>query len=145
VAVVVGRRLLQRLGDPLLDLLVGDRAGPARPRIIREPLQAFAHEPAHPLATRLLPDPQLLGDLLVARPLGTRQHDLGAQRQRLRGLGPPGPAHKRLPLVGGQYQGGLWSSSFGHDETLPHLCSELTTRDTSSVISKSTSTTSLWS
>src|SRR5215218_2514119 len=68
--------LLQGLGDHLLDLGVADRAGPARPRLIRQALQPPGHEPTPPLGHCRGPDAQLLGDRLVGRSLGARQHDL---------------------------------------------------------------------
>ena len=48
-----------------LDLLVGDRARRARPRLVDQPVQPTLHEPPPPLAHRLRRHPNLGGDLLI--------------------------------------------------------------------------------
>ena len=100
----VGRHLLQRGGDDLFHLVQQDRQRPARPRLISQPVQPLRGEPAAPFAHRRRIDPQAGGGLLVRRPLRAGQHDLGPQRQRLAGLGPPRPPRQLIPLLAGQHQ-----------------------------------------
>ena len=80
------------LHDHLLDLLVGDRPRPPRPRLIAQPVKPMLGEAVAPLGDHRATGPQLLGDLGVRQARGRQQHDPRAQRQRLRGRAPPRPA-----------------------------------------------------
>jgi len=73
------------------------RGAPAA--LIRQPGQPISHEPGTPFTHHLRSYRQLRGHGLVCRALGTGQHDLGSQRQRLSALRPPRPPRQRLPLA----------------------------------------------
>ena len=130
MGVVVGRWPLQGGHDHLLDLVVGDRAGPARPWLIRQALQPLAHEPTPPLGHRLRPDPQPGGHRDIGRALRAGQHDPRSQGQRLGTGAPPRPALQGLSFLLGQTSGavGLPRSAMPAHY---HLHNELTTQDTS--------------
>src|SRR6266542_1056369 len=121
-------RLLQGGHHYGLDLLVGDRAGCARPRLVDQPGQPARDEPGPPLGDRLGPNPQLGGDRLVRRALGAGQHDPTPQRQRLRRFRPPRPAHQRLALLIGQHQWHLGTTSLSHSRTIPDYSSNFRRR-----------------
>jgi hypothetical protein len=117
--VMARRRLLQGLDDHLLDLGVGDRAGPARPWLIGQALQPLAHEPASPLGHRLGPDPQPLGHSDMGRALGTDQHDPRPQDHRLGAGATPRPTLQRLPLLPGQGPRRFGSATLCYARRLP--------------------------
>ena len=96
------RRALQRLDDHLIDLGVGDRPRPARPRLIHQPVQPIAREPVAPLADRRDRHAQIARDLAAARTLGRSEHDPRTQRQRLRGRPTPRPGLQLLTLTLGE-------------------------------------------
>jgi hypothetical protein len=88
----VARRRLQRLDDHLLDLLVGDRPRPPRPRLIRQAIQAVLGKPRPPLGGHPARDPQPHRDLGVLEATGRQEHDPRPQGQRLRARPPSRPA-----------------------------------------------------
>jgi hypothetical protein len=98
------RHLLQRRGDDLFHLVQQDRRRPARPGLVAQPVQPAGQEPVPPPRHRRLPHPQLRRDHLIVPALRAGQHDLGPQRQRLRGLRPPRPPHQLVPLRIRQHQ-----------------------------------------
>jgi hypothetical protein len=98
----VGRGLLQGLGDHLLHLGVGDRAGRARPWLVHQPFQPAGGEPPAPLADPGRVHAQPRAGLQVGQALGTGQHDPTAQRQCLAAAAASGPALQRLALLIGQ-------------------------------------------
>jgi len=87
------------LDDHPLDICIADLARAARTRLIVEAVQARtgkAPPPApHPLGGAAQPSRDLLARLAI----GGAQHDPAAQRQRLRALGPAGPALGHLALL----------------------------------------------
>jgi putative transposase len=105
---------LQGRHDDVLDLFHADRRRPARPRVIHEPIQPQLAKPTTPLADRRLRDPARRSHVLIGAPLRTGQHDPRAQRQRLRGLAPPRPAHQLITLLVSQHKLDLRASSPGH-------------------------------
>jgi len=66
-------------------------------------VDAAACEPVPPLADCVVVTAKLGCDLFARTPLGGRQHDPAAKRQRLRALRPPSPPLQHLPLLGGQH------------------------------------------
>ena len=122
--------LLQGGHHHRLNLLIADRAGRARPRLIDQPFQPPGHKPRPPLAHGRQRHPQLPGDLLVGRPGGARQHDPASQRQRLGALGPPRPAPQRLALIVVQDQRRLGPSCPRHPLTLQHFNNQSQAQDT---------------
>src|SRR6266545_5649293 len=87
--------LLECLHDHPLDVLVADRARLPRPRLIVQPVDPAAREPAPPLADRVGVTAQLGRDLRARPTLRRRQHDPAAKRQRLRTLPTPSPPLQR--------------------------------------------------
>ena len=85
----VGRGRLQRGHHDVLDLINGDRRRPARAGLIHQPVESVGHEPGAPLADRGRNTVQLRRNSLVVQTIRACQHDLRAQRQRLRRLRPP--------------------------------------------------------
>ena len=102
----VSRGFLQGGGDDLFHHVQQDRRRPARPRLISQPVQAPREEPVTPLADRRRIHSQIRRGLLVRRSVRARQHDLGPQRQCLRGLGSPRPPHQLITLCASQDQVG---------------------------------------
>ena len=101
------RLVLQRRHDDIFDPVQQDRWRAARPRFVGQAIEPVLDEPAPPPGDRARCDPQVRGHLLVRHALRAGQHDLGPQRQRLRRLGPPRPAHQLIALRAGQRQPGL--------------------------------------
>jgi hypothetical protein len=95
----IGGGLLQGRHDHLLDLLVGDRAGHPRPRLVDQPLQPAGGEPCSPLADRGRVHAQAGAGRHVGQPLGAGQHDPAAQRQRLAAAATPRPPLQGLALI----------------------------------------------
>jgi hypothetical protein len=79
----VRRRLLQRLDDHSLVVVVTDRARLARPRLVVQPVETPLDEPVPPLANGLPVQPQTRRDLGVVAALCAGQHDPAPRRQRL--------------------------------------------------------------
>ena len=90
------RRRLKRLGDHRIDLVVGDRPRPPRPRLVGQPVKPVLGEPAAPLGDHAARHAQLASQLSVRSvAIGHRQHDPRPQRKRLRassGVAPTPPA-----------------------------------------------------
>jgi hypothetical protein len=99
----VRRRLLQRLDDHPLDLLIADRARFARTRLIVQPIQPLASESPAPLADRVFAAAQPRRDLDTRLTLSRRQHDPATQRERLRARRTPSPTLQHLPLLISQH------------------------------------------
>ena len=117
----IRRSRLQRRHDHLLDLIVGDPARRARPRLIGQALQPPVQETPAPLGHRLRPDTHLHGNVLIgpqAILLRTAQHDPAPQGQRLRRLRPPRPTHQRHAFLIGQHQRHLRTTTTSHAATL---------------------------
>jgi hypothetical protein len=70
---LAARRLFERPHDHLLDLRVGDPARCAGPRLVMQPVQAIANEPAAPFTDRDLRHPQPPSHDPVVDPFGARQ------------------------------------------------------------------------
>jgi hypothetical protein len=68
---ILGRRL-QRLGDHLVDLAVGDRPRLPRPRLVDQPIEPLGLKPAPPLRDGVAMDPQTISDLPVRNPSATK-------------------------------------------------------------------------
>src|SRR5215216_5307099 len=124
---VLGRGL-QRAHDHLIDLLVGDRPRPPRPRLVEQPIQTLLGEPVAPLGHHRTTDPEPLGDLGVLEPVGGREHDPRALRQRLRSRPTPRPRLKLRALLAGQRD--LNSNRRRHAPTPPPAATELNDHDT---------------
>ena len=79
----VARRALQRLGDHLLDLRVGDLARLPRPRLIQQPIQPELAQTADATCRPCCgAPPAARRSRVLLSPLGRRQHDPRPQRQR---------------------------------------------------------------
>jgi hypothetical protein len=105
---VLTRGGFQRLGDHLLDVVVGDRPRPTRARLIGQPVQPTGQEPRTPLRHHVPRHPNVLGDLADRAAIRTPQHDPGPQRQRLRRFPPPGlPGQHGALLVGQHHRNNL--------------------------------------
>src|SRR3954468_1856237 len=124
---VLGRGL-QRLDDYLIDLLVRDRARSPRPRLIEQAIQTLLGEAVAPLGHHRTTDPKPLGDLCVLDPVGGRQHDPRALRQRLRRRPAPRPRLKLHALLARQRD--LNSNRRRHAHPPPPAATELNDRDT---------------
>jgi len=98
------RPALQRRGDHLLHLRVGDLARLARARGIEQSVQPLLDKAAAPLAYRLYRHATTLRNLPIGRPLCTRQHDARPQRKRLRGGATPRPFQQPIVLFGRERQ-----------------------------------------
>jgi hypothetical protein len=83
------RRLLQRLGQHPLDLVIVDRARTTRTRRVSQARHALLIETASPQPHGRQRHPELRGDLGIRRALGRAQHDPRPQRLLLR--------HRRTP------------------------------------------------
>jgi len=110
----IGGLFLQGLDDHLFDLVVGDGAGGARPRVIGQPIEAVFNEALPPLADHGIAHPQMTGDLLVGVSFGTAHHDARPQGHGLRALSSVGQPLERQSLFGGEHQLGLGASSWCH-------------------------------
>jgi hypothetical protein len=108
---------LQRRDHHGLDLLVGDRPRPARPRLVEQPLEALGRKPIAPLGDRQTRHTLALGDLRVGQLIGGGEHDPGSQRERLRGLAPAPPRLQRRSLL--FRQSDLNSGRNRHNPSLP--------------------------
>ena len=84
----VGWHRFQCLGDDVFNLLIGDLARRADPRLIQQAIQPKLSKPLPPLTDGRAGDVQLPRDLRVAHPLPTTEHDPGAHRHGLRRLRP---------------------------------------------------------
>jgi hypothetical protein len=111
------RRALQRGDHDPLDLLIGDRPGPSRPRLVQQALKPPLGEPVAPLRDCRARDPELLGDLTIRSAVRRGQHDPRPQRQRLRGLAPARPRLQTRAFLIRQLDNN--SSRSGHDPHLP--------------------------
>jgi len=80
----VRRLLFERFDDHPLDLVIADRARPARTRLVVQPVEAALGEAAAPTAHGRAVAPKPGRDLLARLPVRSRQHNPAAQRQRLR-------------------------------------------------------------
>lgn len=100
--IAAGRFLPQRHGDHLCHLLVGDRSGPTRPRLIRKPAQPATEEPRPPLGSRCPGNFQIAGHRGDRGAAIAGQHDSRPHRQR--GLAPQRPPLQDLSLLVGQPQ-----------------------------------------
>jgi hypothetical protein len=132
----VGWGFLQGLGDHLLDLGIGDRAGHAGPRLINQAFQVSPQEAGAPFADGLLMHAQLGTGLHVRQPLGAGQHHPAPQGQRLAADRSLGPSPEGLAFVVGQHD--RWCGSprrrLGAGLSLiagDYLPPELLTQDTS--------------
>src|SRR5438034_6104624 len=94
----VRRLLLERLDDHALNVDVADRAGLPRPRLVVQPVEAAAREPAPPPADRRAGTAQLGCDLRARPPLRRRPHDPATQSPRLRAPRTPSPTVATPPL-----------------------------------------------
>ena len=121
--------LLQRGGDDLLHLLIADEPGPARPRLVSQPLQPVLQEPAPPLRHHVPGNTQLSGNRTHRPAISARQDDPRPPGQRLRRLAPPRPRGQRHALVIGQLRG----TSFGLG-TAQAIKAESLTQDTSQIV-----------
>jgi hypothetical protein len=113
------RRALKRRGHDRLDLLVGHRPRPSRPRLVEQSVKPPLGEPVAPLRDGRTRHPLALGDLAVDQTLRRSQHDPRAQRQRLRGLRPPRPGLQPVSFLVSQLDSN--SSRNRHDQLLPQL------------------------
>jgi hypothetical protein len=107
---------LQRLGDDLLDVRVGDLARRPGARLVGHPVEAPLDEPPPPLADGLGGDTELGGDALVIQAVGAGEDDPGPLRQPLGALGSARPSRQGLALVVGEEEFGLASAS-GHGQS----------------------------
>jgi hypothetical protein len=80
---------------------IADAARRPGARLIVKPVETSLEEAAAPAADREPVRSQAPGDLLVGVPLRARQHDSGAQRDRLRRLAPARVAQQHLALLRG--------------------------------------------
>jgi hypothetical protein len=76
------RGAFQRAHHHLLDVIIADRAGRTRPRLVVQALQAVLHKSLAPLADRRRGDAQHPCHRLVVVFLGASQHHACAARQR---------------------------------------------------------------
>ena len=90
----------EQLGDPF----VGDGARSAAAGLVAQTLEPVLGEALAPLADRMRAGADLAGHGLVGEALGAAQHDLGSQRQVLRGLAPADQSLQLDPLVCRQRQ-----------------------------------------
>src|SRR3954449_10914864 len=110
----IRRRLLERLDDHPLHVVVTDRPRCTRTRFIMEAVEPAVDEAPTPLAHRAPTNPRSLGDLDVVPALRARQHDPAPQRQRLRCARTPRPTLKRCPLLATQDQRRLGTTCCSH-------------------------------
>ena len=111
----IGRPVLQGLYDHRLHLVIGDGPLGSRPRLVEQPFQAVRHEPGPPLAHRHRMHLQLGCHRLVGRTISrTGQDDPSPQGQRLCRLSPIGQPLQGQPLLLGEHQRLLRSSTFCH-------------------------------
>jgi hypothetical protein len=82
----VGWHRFQCLGNDFLNLLIGDLARRANPRLIQQAVQSKLSKPFPPLTDGRACNVQLSRDLRVAHPLPTTEHDPSAHRHGLRRL-----------------------------------------------------------
>src|SRR5437867_2191956 len=80
----IGRGLLSRLVNDLLDLLFSDEVRPPRPRSIFQPLGPPLLKTLSPPSHRLPRDPQFLGNLVDGLAYRQPHDDLGAFHGPLR-------------------------------------------------------------
>ena len=105
------RHRLQRFGDYVFHLFVGNRPWGTGPRFVQQSLKPPQAKALAPLPDCGSSDPQLLCHLIVRQAFGTVQNDPRPHCQRLRRLRPPRQQHQFLPLVRGQFQRFLGSAS----------------------------------
>ena len=118
--------------DDVLDLVDGDRRSFTRARVIGQSVESFADEPAALFAHRRAGHPEIFYYLGVGQSVGAGQHDLGAQRQSLRGRASASPAGQLVAFIVGECQWCFRSSCGRH---APNLLLEdvLTVQDTSNL------------
>ena len=71
----IDRSALQGAGDHRLDLVIGHRARPTRPRLIQQALEPVGHKPRPPFSGAADMNIKLVGDRGVPQPVGGSQHN----------------------------------------------------------------------
>jgi len=115
---VLGRGL-QGAHDHFLDLFVGDRPRPTRPRLIDQSIEAVLREPVAPLGHHRTTDPEPLCDLGVLQAVSGREHDPRSLRQRLSRRAPSRPRLKLGAFLAGQIDPN--GNRRRHNHSLPWL------------------------
>src|SRR5262249_51797905 len=93
---------LERLGDDLLDVLIGDLAWSPGPLLIRQSIDSSLKKSPAPFANGLGGDTELGCDLLVVHTTGAGQDDFGSLGQLLGSLGSGGAGLQESNLVVGK-------------------------------------------
>jgi hypothetical protein len=96
------RSALERLGDHLFDLGVGDLSRLPRPRLVQQPVEPKLNKPPAPQRHRVAMNAQPSSNLGVALASRARQHDPRPQRQRRPRRAPTRPRFQRLALLTAQ-------------------------------------------
>jgi hypothetical protein len=110
----VGRRLLQRLDNHPLHVVVADRAGSTRAGLVMQTIEPMHDKPGAPLAYRHPAHTETLGDFDVRATLGAGQHNPAPQRQRLRARMAPSPTLERVALAVAEHQLGHPCAPLSH-------------------------------
>ena len=100
----VGWHRFQGLRDDVFNLLIGDLARRADPRLIQQSIESELSKPLPPLTDCGAGDVQLARDLGIAHPLLTTQHDPGSQGHSLSRLWPASDHAQLFPICSGNFQ-----------------------------------------
>ena len=111
---------LQRLGDHLFDLCVGNRSGSPQPRLVQQTFQPTHPKALPPFANRSSGDLQFLRHSAITQSFITPQHDACAHRDGLRGFRTTRQHRQFFPLLRGQVE---WfgGASDGHTQVCARL------------------------